>query len=69
MLTSRFIKDEVREIVWECDSEKSLGLNVFNFIKEFWNILKIAFSSECITCKIDTKYRKFLEKNYTQDHK
>ena len=42
MLTGRFMKEEIKDAVWGCGSEKSPdpdGIN-FKFIKRFWHIVK-----------------------------
>lgn len=44
-LTARFDPLEIKEVVWDCDGDKSPGpdgLN-FQFIKFFWHILKAMF--------------------------
>ena len=37
-----FEEDEVRAAIWDCGNAKSLGLDGlnFNFIKQFWDLLK-----------------------------
>ena len=42
MLVKSFSMEEVKQVVWDCDSYKSLGPDgvSFGFIKEFWNLLK-----------------------------
>jgi len=34
--------EEIKEVVWDCDSNKSLGLDGFNFnfFKELWDLIK-----------------------------
>lgn len=41
MLVAPFTVDEIKEVVWECDGNKSLGPDGFNFnfIKNCWNII------------------------------
>ncbi|KAL5128072.1 Transposon TX1 uncharacterized protein [Glycine soja] len=40
--TSPFTEVEIKEVMWDCDGNKSLGLDgyTFKFIKHFWDILK-----------------------------
>ena len=42
MLLGRFQEDEVKRAIWDCESEKSPGLDGrnFKFIKKFWQIIK-----------------------------
>lgn len=41
-LTKPFSMEEVKQVIWDCDSYKSPGPDgvSFGFIKEFWNLLK-----------------------------
>nr|KYP67312.1 hypothetical protein KK1_013639 [Cajanus cajan] len=45
MLILPFSEEEVKEAVWDCEGAKSPGPNGynFNFIKDFWDILKTDF--------------------------
>ncbi|CAL0303504.1 unnamed protein product [Lupinus luteus] len=42
-LTARFEEPEVKEAVWSCDEDKSLGPHGYNFtfIKKFWDCVKV----------------------------
>ena len=42
LLVARFQEEEIKAAVWECGSDKSLGLDGLNFkfIKHFWELLK-----------------------------
>ncbi|XP_057418699.1 uncharacterized protein LOC130712900 [Lotus japonicus] len=41
-LTARFDMEEIREVVWDCEGDKSLSPDGFNFkfIKSFWYLLQ-----------------------------
>jgi len=42
MLVGEFSKDEIKDVVWNCDNSKSLGPDGFNFgfLKFSWNFIK-----------------------------
>lgn len=41
-LTALFLVEEVKEVVWDCDGNKSLGPYGFNlnFFKHYWNLVE-----------------------------
>jgi len=45
MFIAPFEELEIKEVVWECESDKSPGPDgvSFNFIKHFWHIIKKDF--------------------------
>lgn len=42
-LTVPFSEEEIKKVVWSCRSNKSPGLDGFNFkfIKQFWDVMKV----------------------------
>lgn len=40
-----FLEEEIKFFAWDCDSDKSIGLDGYNFgfLKNFWEDLKVDF--------------------------
>jgi len=45
VLVSRLSKEEIRTTLWDCDSNKSIVPNGFNFkfFKQLWDLIKMIF--------------------------
>ncbi|GKV07574.1 hypothetical protein SLEP1_g19328 [Rubroshorea leprosula] len=43
LFTAKFSKEEIKQVVWDCESSKSLGPNGFNFkfVKVMWEDIKV----------------------------